>query len=60
MNCKIIYNPAIARQLLKIGNPIVDLKPSKENCRESYFVFECTEKLLDDLTEISKKSIKNN
>ena len=26
MKCKIIYNPSIARQLLHMGNNIVDIK----------------------------------
>lgn len=53
MNCKIIYNPTIAKQLLKLGNPIVDIKPNKTNNRETIFVFEATEKMLKDLTSIT-------
>ena len=51
---KVIFNPSIARQLLHKGNLICDIKPSESNKRETVFVFECTEKLLNDLTEITK------
>lgn len=54
MNYKVIYNPSIARQLLKMGNPISDIKPNNKNKKETIFVFECTEKLLKDLTEVTK------
>lgn len=54
METKIIYSPSMARQLLHKGNQIVDIKPNKQNKRETIFVFECTDKLLEDLTSISK------
>lgn len=54
MNYKLIYNPSIARQLLHKGNAIFDIKPNKENKRETIFVFKCTDKLLEDLTSISR------
>lgn len=54
MKCKTIFNPSIARQLLKKGNEIKDIKPNKQNKKETIFVFECTEKLLDDLSSISR------
>ena len=54
MNYKIIINPSISRQLLHKGNPIVDIKPKKDNPRETVFVFEDTEKLKNDLTAITK------
>ena len=53
MKTKIIYNPAIARKLLHMGNLIVDIKPNKLNEKETYFVFECSDKLLRDLTSLS-------
>lgn len=53
MNYKIIYNPSIARKLLKMGNQISDIKPNSKNKKETIFVFECTEKLLSDLTKIT-------
>lgn len=54
MNTKIIINPTIARQLLHRGHIIVDIKPKKENKRETVFVFENTKQFIDDLTSISK------
>lgn len=54
MNYKTIFNPSIARQLLHKGNQIVDIKPNKDNKKETVFIFECTSKLLEDLTSISR------
>jgi len=54
MNTKIIVNPTIARQLLHKGHAIVDIKPKKENKKETVFVFENTEQFKNDLTSISK------
>lgn len=54
MRYKIIYNPSIARKLLHYGNPIIDIKPNKENGRETIFIFECTDKLLSDLSLITQ------
>ena len=53
-NTKLIMNPTMARRLLLKGNAIVDIKPKKENCRETIFVFEKTEKLLKDMENLSK------
>lgn len=55
MNTKVIYNPSIARQLLHKGNQIIDIKPNKENKMQTNFIFECTNKLLEDLTLITKR-----
>ena len=54
MDFKIIINPSISRQLLHKGNPIVDIKPKKENPRETMFIFENNEKLRNDLATITK------
>ena len=54
INNKVIYNPSIARQLLHKGNPIIDIKPDKKNKLQTNFIFECTDKLLDDLSSITK------
>lgn len=54
METKIIINPTIARQLLHRGHAIIDIKPKKENIKETVFVFEITEKFKEDLTSISK------
>ena len=55
MKSKIIKNPSIARQLLHKGNQILDIKPNKENPRETVFVFNESVKFKNDLTEISNK-----
>lgn len=55
MNSKLILNPTIARKLLHCGNKIIDIKPKKENIRETIFVFELTNKLNNDLKSISNK-----
>ena len=46
-----IKNPAEARRLLKMGNPICDIAPKKEQGKENetVFFFRSTEKLLHDL-----------
>ena len=46
-----IKNPAEARRLLKLGNPIDDIAPKKERGKENetVFFFEKTDKLYRDL-----------
>lgn len=46
-----IKNPAEAKKLLKMGNPICDISPKKEVGKENEttFFFEKTEKLYKDL-----------
>jgi len=51
---KVIIKPPIARILLHKGNPILDIKPNKNNPNETVFVFEDTEKFRNDLTTITK------
>ena len=51
---KIIVKPSIARQLLHMGNMIVDIKPNKNKDGETVFVFKESEKLRVDLTTITK------
>lgn len=55
MEYKVITNPTIARQLLLKGNVISDIKPNKNNARETVFVFEYNEKLKQDLQIITNK-----
>lgn len=50
---KPIFNSFVAKQLLKRGNPIVDLGPDKKNHLAVIFYFEETEKLLKDLEAIT-------
>ena len=40
-----IFKPKIARDLLKQGFTIVDIKPCKENTDRSIFIFKNTEEL---------------
>lgn len=54
MDYKVIIKPSIARILLHKGNLIVDIKPNKNKSNESVFVFQKTDKLINDLTAITK------
>jgi hypothetical protein len=55
---KVIIKPSVARKLLKLGNPIIDIKPNKNNPTEAtVFVFEKTEKFVEDLKEQLKNKI---
>lgn len=59
---KLIFNPGIARHLLKMGCTICDLKPSKENPKDkTVFVFVKDEKFDAALSEIDEqiKTVKN-
>ncbi len=49
---RVILNPAIARKLLQMGSPILDIKPNKNNKTETVFIFEDTEKLREDMSLI--------
>ena len=50
--CRSVFNPGVARKLLKMGNPIYDIKPKKEMPGASIFLFEKTEKFKTDLAAI--------
>ena len=52
MTVKSIFNPSLARKLLKMGNTIIDIKPKKENKNETIFIFKCDEKLINDIKNI--------
>lgn len=52
---KLIFQPYVARHLLKLGNPIVDIKPDKEKQGHTVFVFEKTEKFINDLATVLKQ-----
>lgn len=54
INTKSIFTPFVARNLLKMGNPIIDIKPYKEDRNKTIFIFENTEKLQKDLVSASK------
>lgn len=51
---KSIFEPRVARFLLKKGNSIFDIKPNKDNPQKTIFIFEETEKLKEDMKNISK------
>lgn len=52
LECKIIKNPSVARNLLKLGNRIVDIKADKRNKLKTVFVFEKNSKFEQDLEKI--------
>lgn len=52
VKCRSVFNPGIARRLLKMGNPIYDIKPKKEMPEASIFLFEETDKFYSDLAEL--------
>ena len=51
MDYQAIKNPAEARRLLKLGNPIYDIAPKKQygKANETVCFFEKTDKLCKDL-----------
>lgn len=49
MQTKCIFTPFVAKKLLKMGNPIIDIRADKNNKDKTVFVFEDTEKLQTDL-----------
>lgn len=51
---KEIFTPYVARRLLRMGNPICDIKPKKEDRSQTIFVFEITEKLQKDMASAAK------
>lgn len=51
---KEIFTPYVARKLLKMGNPIYDIKPMKENRDKTIFIFEITEKFEKDMAIATK------
>jgi hypothetical protein len=52
---KSIFKPKIARELLRLGNPIHDIKACKENTDRTIFIFEITEKFTNDLATVQKQ-----
>lgn len=51
-NSIIIFKPKVARQLLKQGHLIIDIKQHKDNKDKTVFVFDKTKKLVEDLNSI--------
>jgi hypothetical protein len=54
MTYKSIFTPGVARYLLKLGNPIYDIKPDKKNNNKTIFVFEETEKFRNDMASVER------
>ena len=54
MNTKCILTPFVARNLLRMGNPIIDIKPDKNNKEKTIFVFEDTDKLKEDMVKATR------
>lgn len=54
MTYKSIFTAGVARYLLKLGNPIYDIKPDKKNKEKTIFIFEKTEKFMNDMASVKK------
>ena len=55
MKTKLIFNSFLAKQLVLKNNTIIDLIKDHKRNNEVVFVFEDTEKLINDMEEINKK-----
>jgi hypothetical protein len=51
---KSIFTAGVARYLLKLGNPIYDIKADKKNKDKTIFIFEETEKFKNDMASVEK------
>lgn len=54
MTYKSIFTAGVARYLLKLGNPIYDIKPDKNNTDKTIFIFEETVKFRKDMASVGK------
>ena len=52
---KSVFTPYVERKLLHMGNPILDIKPMKENRDKTIFIFKNTEKLRKDMASATKQ-----
>ena len=55
---KLIFSPNIARNLLRLGNTIVDIKPNKENKLKTVFVFKNDEHFRNSFDEAVREKDK--
>lgn len=53
MQSKPIFNSYIAKQLIRMGNRVVDIQPDKKNENGIILFFEINEKFNNDLTLLS-------
>lgn len=49
LNGRCVYVPALARQMLRKGHVIIDIKPNRENAERTVFVFLDNDKFNEDL-----------
>lgn len=49
MQYKSIFTAGVARRLIKMGNPVYDIKADKNNKDKTIFIFKETEKLKNDM-----------
>jgi hypothetical protein len=54
MKIKKIFKREIALQLISLDNNLIYTEPNREKIWFSVFCFECTDKLLKDLSDITK------
>lgn len=53
-NTKAIFSARTARQLLRLGNTIIDIKPNKENKEKTVFIFRLDDKFKEDLLTLAR------
>lgn len=53
-NTKAIFSARTARQLLRLGNTIIDIKPNKENKEKTVFIFRFDDKFKEDLLTLAR------
>jgi hypothetical protein len=51
----IIFSPALARKLIKMGFQIIDIKPDKINSIKSVFVFKRNQAIVNELEKYKQK-----
>lgn len=52
MKSRVVISPVLARKLLQMGNPIMDIKPNKNDVKATVFIFEETQKMKEDLRKV--------
>lgn len=57
---KLIFNMGVARNLLRRGCVICDLKPDKENKEKTVVVFKCDDHFWSEFEKINKEIAESN
>lgn len=57
---KCVMDPGIARPLLHLGYPIVDIKPKKEDPNATVFLFEVTDAFMKDFKKLKGEAKEKN